>query len=86
MSRRASASSKASASAPSAPPAGRPARICTFEFRVKGAHQDPRVIARASEAVTLPNYARNQFQQTVASVKTQLTVAQSMESGVLGAD
>lgn len=57
-----------------------------FEFRVKGAHQDPRVIARASEAVTLPNYARNQFQQTVASVKTQLTVAQSMESGVLGAD
>jgi len=57
-----------------------------FEFRVKGAHQDPRVIARASEALTLPNYARGQFQLTVASAKTQLSVAQSMAMGVSGAD
>ncbi|MEJ6006359.1 peptidoglycan DD-metalloendopeptidase family protein [Paucibacter sp. AS339] len=57
-----------------------------FEFRVKGAHQDPRVIARASEAVTLPNYARAQFKQTVASVTSQLNVAQSMSGGVSGAD
>ncbi|MBT9493032.1 MAG: M23 family metallopeptidase [Paucibacter sp.] len=57
-----------------------------FEFRVKGNHQDPRLIARASEAVSLPSYARNQFKQTVASVKSQLSVAQSMDGGVSGAD
>lgn len=57
-----------------------------FEFRVKGQHQDPRVIARASESITLPNYARAQFQQTIASVKTQLAVAETMEGGVSGAD
>ena len=57
-----------------------------FEFRVRGAHQDPRAIARASEAITLPNYARAQFQQTIASVKTQLAVAESMEGGVSSAD
>jgi murein DD-endopeptidase MepM/ murein hydrolase activator NlpD len=49
-----------------------------FEFRVGGRHVDPRVIARASEAVTLPHYAKAQFLQTVASVKTQLAVAQTM--------
>lgn len=56
-----------------------------FEFRVGGRHMDPRVIARASEAVTLPNYAKAQFQQTVASVKTQLAVAETMD-GVSAAD
>jgi len=50
-----------------------------FEFRVKGVHQDPRAIARAAEAVTLPGYARGQFQQVVAQVKTQLSVAQTMD-------
>ena len=29
-----------------------------FEFRVSGQHMDPRSIARASEAITLPNYAK----------------------------
>nr|WP_276598205.1 M23 family metallopeptidase [Roseateles koreensis] len=57
-----------------------------FEFRVKGQHQDPRVIARAAEAVALPNYARGQFQQVVASVKTQLSVAQSLDKGATAAD
>lgn len=57
-----------------------------FEFRIKGQHQDPRAIAKASEAVTLPSHARNQFMQTVASVKTQLAVAQSMEGGVGSAE
>ncbi|WP_293504401.1 M23 family metallopeptidase [Roseateles sp.] len=56
-----------------------------FEFRVGGRHVDPRAIARASEAVTLPNYAKAQFQQTVASVKTQLAVAETMD-GVSAAD
>jgi murein DD-endopeptidase MepM/ murein hydrolase activator NlpD len=57
-----------------------------FEFQVGGRHMDPRVIARASESVTLPNYARGQFLQVVASVKTQLSVAESMDVGVTGAD
>jgi murein DD-endopeptidase MepM/ murein hydrolase activator NlpD len=56
-----------------------------FEFRVGGRHMDPRVIARASESITLPNYAKAQFQQTVASVKTQLAVAETMD-GVSAAD
>ncbi len=56
-----------------------------FEFRVGGRHVDPRVIARASEAITLPNYAKAQFQQVVASVKTQLAVAQTMD-GISAAD
>jgi murein DD-endopeptidase MepM/ murein hydrolase activator NlpD len=56
-----------------------------FEFRVGGRHMDPRVIARASEAITLPNYAKSQFLQTVASVKTQLAVAETMD-GVSAAE
>ena len=56
-----------------------------FEFRVGGRHLDPRTIARASEAITLPSYAKAQFQQTVASVKTQLAVAETMD-GVSAAD
>lgn len=50
-----------------------------FEFRVGGRHVDPRVIAKASETITLPSYAKAQFLQTVASVKTQLSVAQTMD-------
>ena len=56
-----------------------------FEFRVGGRHMDPRAIARASEAVTLPGYAKSQFLQTVASVKTQLSVAETMD-GVSAAE
>lgn len=55
-----------------------------FEFRVKGQQQDPRVIARASEAVTLPATARNAFQMQVASARTQLEVAASLGDGVNG--
>ncbi|MFG6488894.1 peptidoglycan DD-metalloendopeptidase family protein [Roseateles sp. BYS78W] len=56
-----------------------------FEFHAGGRLMDPRVIARASEAVALPGYARAQFQATVASVKTQLAVAETMD-GVSGAE
>ncbi|MCE4556227.1 M23 family metallopeptidase [Roseateles cellulosilyticus] len=56
-----------------------------FEFRVGGRHVDPRAIARASEAVTLPGSAKAQFQATVASVKTQLAVAETM-GGVSAAE
>ena len=57
-----------------------------FEFRVNGKQVDPRVIAKASEAVSLPGYARAQFQQTVASVKTQLAVAETITDGTSAAD
>ncbi|MFG6455281.1 peptidoglycan DD-metalloendopeptidase family protein [Pelomonas nitida] len=50
-----------------------------FEFRAGGRLMDPRTIAKASEAVTLPGYAKAQFQATVASVKTQLAVAETMD-------
>jgi murein DD-endopeptidase MepM/ murein hydrolase activator NlpD len=48
-----------------------------FEFRLHGQQKDPRIIARASESVNLPASARNQFLQSVASVKAQLSVASS---------
>ena len=57
-----------------------------FEFRVNGRHQDPRIIARASESIPLPATAKAQFTQTVASVKSQLAVAESIGSGVSGAE
>ena len=57
-----------------------------FEFRVKGAHQDPRVIARASESLTLPGYAKGQFQQTALAARTQIDVARSLGQGVSDAD
>ena len=53
-----------------------------FEFRVNGQQKDPRVIAKSSESIPLPVAARPQFNALVASVKTQLTVAQSMVGGV----
>lgn len=56
-----------------------------FEFHAGGRLMDPRVIARASEAVALPGYAKAQFQQVVASVKTQLAVAETMD-GVSAAE
>jgi len=57
-----------------------------FEFRVKGVHQDPRAIAKASETVQLPAHARSAFEEHVASAKTQLTVAATLGPGVTGAD
>ncbi|WP_233151631.1 M23 family metallopeptidase [Pelomonas sp. KK5] len=59
-----------------------------FEFQVNGTQQDPRAIAKASDAATLPGYARAKFAQTVASVTTQLQVARSMQAsdGISGAE
>ena len=57
-----------------------------FEFRVAGQQKDPRVIARTSEAVTLPNYARAQFQQSVAAMKVPLAAAESLDGGSTGVD
>ena len=57
-----------------------------FEFRVKGQHQDPRAIARASESLTLPGYAKGLFQQTAQAARTQIEVARSLGQGVSDAD
>ena len=55
-----------------------------FEFRVNGKQQDPRVIARASEAVTLPATAKAAFKAQVASAKSALDAASSIHDGVVG--
>ncbi|RVT84712.1 M23 family metallopeptidase [Inhella crocodyli] len=57
-----------------------------FEFRVNGRHQDPRLLARASEAVRLSAAAAKPFQAQVASARTQLAVAASLTEGVTGRD
>ncbi len=49
-----------------------------FEFRVKGQHQDPLVIAKASETLTIPDQAKGAFTAMAQTVQTQLNVAQSM--------
>ena len=55
-----------------------------FEFRVNGKQQDPRVIARSSEAVTLPATAKAAFKAQVASAKIALDAASSIHEGVVG--
>ncbi len=57
-----------------------------FEFRVAGQQKDPRVMAKASEAITLPNYARAQFQQNLAAMKVPLSAAESLDGGSTSAD
>jgi len=57
-----------------------------FEFRVKGTHQDPRAIARASDTVLLPAHALKPFMGEVESARTQLAVAATLGPGVTGAD
>jgi len=49
-----------------------------FEFRVNGMHQDPRRIARASEAVKLPAALRPQFEQHAGVFKGKLQIAESL--------
>lgn len=52
-----------------------------FEFRVNGQHEDPRVVAKKSESIPLPAAARAQFSEVVASVKTELSAAESISGG-----
>jgi murein DD-endopeptidase MepM/ murein hydrolase activator NlpD len=49
-----------------------------FEFRVKGQHQDPLVIAKASETLTIPDQAKGAFTAMAQTAQTQLNVAESM--------
>jgi murein DD-endopeptidase MepM/ murein hydrolase activator NlpD len=46
-----------------------------FEFRVNGVHKDPQQLARQSESVPVPSYARDQFQRQAAEVARQLASA-----------
>jgi murein DD-endopeptidase MepM/ murein hydrolase activator NlpD len=55
-----------------------------FEFRVAGVHKDPRQLARASEAVKLPQGAFKPFLAKVDEAKTKLQVAATLDVGVTG--
>jgi len=49
-----------------------------FEFRVNGQHQDPLVIAKASETVALDAAQRSRFAQMALRLKTQLDTADAL--------
>ncbi len=49
-----------------------------FEFRVKGQHQDPVRVAKASETVPLDAASRPRFDETVKLVQARLEVAESL--------
>jgi murein DD-endopeptidase MepM/ murein hydrolase activator NlpD len=49
-----------------------------FEFRVKGQHQDPLMIAKASETLTIPAAAKGEFTAMAQAAQTQLDVAESL--------
>ncbi len=49
-----------------------------FEFRVKGQHQDPLKIAKASETMSVTPASREQFASLAQSARAQLAVAASM--------
>jgi murein DD-endopeptidase MepM/ murein hydrolase activator NlpD len=49
-----------------------------FEFRVKGQHQDPLMIAKASETLTIPTEAKGEFTTMAQAAQTQLNVAESL--------
>ena len=49
-----------------------------FEFRVNGQHQDPLVIAKSSETVSLDAAQRPRFLQQAQMLRTQLEVAEDL--------
>jgi murein DD-endopeptidase MepM/ murein hydrolase activator NlpD len=49
-----------------------------FEFRVKGVHQDPMLVAKASEATTLDTAARARFTQLSNQLQAKLDVAETL--------
>jgi murein DD-endopeptidase MepM/ murein hydrolase activator NlpD len=50
-----------------------------FEFRVNGKHQDPLVIAKASEPVTLEPALRARFAEVAKAAETQLDIAETLK-------
>jgi murein DD-endopeptidase MepM/ murein hydrolase activator NlpD len=49
-----------------------------FEFRVAGQHQDPLLIAKASEVMALDNASRTRFAGVVQSVQAKLDLAETL--------
>jgi murein DD-endopeptidase MepM/ murein hydrolase activator NlpD len=49
-----------------------------FEFRVKGQHQDPQVIAKASETLTIPPEAKPVFAAVAQTAQVHLDAAESL--------
>jgi murein DD-endopeptidase MepM/ murein hydrolase activator NlpD len=49
-----------------------------FEFRVRGQHQDPLVIAKSSDPVLLEPGSRGKFAELTRAVQTKLDIAESM--------
>jgi murein DD-endopeptidase MepM/ murein hydrolase activator NlpD len=49
-----------------------------FEFRVDGKHQDPALIAKASENPTISPHQQGEFMAMAQAAQTQLNVAESM--------
>ena len=52
-----------------------------FEFRVKGEHQDPLLVAQASEALQLDASARERFATVAKLLQAKLGIAQTLGSG-----
>lgn len=49
-----------------------------FEFRVNGQHQDPLLIAKASETIPLDSESRQKFAEIVQTVRTKLDLAETV--------
>ena len=49
-----------------------------FEFRVRGQHQDPLLVAKASEPLTLDPASRGKFAELTRAVQTKLDIAETM--------
>ncbi len=55
-----------------------------FEFRIAGAHQDPLLVAKASETVQLDAASRGRFAEVAKTLQVKLDVAETMASTVVG--
>jgi len=51
-----------------------------FEFRIAGQHQDPLLIAKAADTVTLDSHSRTRFTGVVQSVQAKLDLAETLGS------
>jgi len=49
-----------------------------FEFRVRGQHQDPLIVAKSSEPLLLDPGARGKFAELTRAVQTKLDIAETM--------
>ncbi len=51
-----------------------------FEFKIKGEHQDPLILAKSADAVAISSGARPQFMQLASVSRSKLMTAQTMSS------